>query len=303
MKNAKIFYLFFILVTISACTKLLPLEIGESVSKLVVNSIILPDTNIVIYIGATQSISDTNILNIDAKLDLYENENYVSTLNFVTEGVYSTDYRPFVSKSYKIVVSESNYETCIATDTIPEKTLIDEATFYLPAGFDEYGTPFYEATINFKDKEDVANFYEIVIYSGTKNTPQNFITDFSTENIALINEGDAEYLPTSLFFSDEMFEGKEFEIKIKFTSGYQMSQQGNYEPDADYYILLRSISRSYYFYRKGWTRHAYNQTISDDVLGMLFKGEPIDAYTNITNGYGVFVAYNQDCKKLILSKK
>ncbi len=290
--------LYFSLLLITSCTKILPLDIDDNKRKLVINSILSPDTNISVYVSTTTSILDTNTFQINPKIDLYENNIYIATLKYSSNGIYSTNYIPLIYRQYKIIVTEPNFENNTAIDTIPEKILIKDATFFLPSGFDDYGTPFYEATIKFDDIENASNYYEIIIFSGNEENPENYITEFQTTSTTIINEGNQDYLPTSLFFSDILFNGEEFEIKVKFSSGYQMSAPGIYVPDMEYYVMLRSISHSYYLYRKFWNRHSYNQTVADDLLGMLFKGEPIEAYSNIDNGYGIFVGYNQDCKKI-----
>lgn len=286
----------------SSCIKSIPLEIDVSDPKIVVNTLITEDQNIKVYISSTSSILDTNIIEINPQVKLYEDNSLTATLEINSEGFYTTDYLLSSSKKYRLEVTDAGLGTCTAIDTIPEKIPISVANFYMPVGFDEYGLPYYQADIQFKDPPNTKNYYEILIYRDETNLPQ-YINNYITTNASIINEGDQEYLPTSLFFSDELFNGNTFEISIKFLSGYQVVSPDEYAPDGNYYVILRSISSVYYSYRKSWTRHAYNQTVSDDILGMFFKGEPIDAYTNVTNGYGIFAGYNEDIKQLTLINK
>ena len=76
----------------------------------------------------------------------------IAVLEKDTVGIYTTDYIPLSSKQYQIKVIDPVLGICTATDTIPEKVLIDEATFFIPAGFDEYGIPYYESAIKFNCK-------------------------------------------------------------------------------------------------------------------------------------------------------
>ncbi len=297
----KIIYLILIL---TSCTKSIPLELNEIEQQLVVNALISPENNIEVFINTTFSILDTNISNINPRVQLFENNTLVADLQQNINEIYQIDYTLSSSKQYRIEVTDSFFGSCIAIDTIPEKVLIDDATFFLPAGFDDYGYPYYETTIKFADPKNIPNYYEIIIFNGSSSSvPDSYITELVTSNESIINEGNQDYLPNSLFFSDILFDGSTFELKIKFLSGYQMLGENIYVPDSDYYIILRSISYTYYLYRKYWTRHSHNQTVSNDLLGMLFNGEPVDAYTNIENGYGIFAGYNEDIKKITFINK
>ncbi len=50
-------------------------------------------------------------------------------------------------------------------------------------------------------------------------------------------------------------------------------------------------------YYKSWTKHRYLQQSEDDFKDWwetLFKGEPTDMYSNVENGYGVFMSSAAD---------
>ena len=300
MKNI-LFY--FGIAFFASCITPIPIEIGTTEPKIVVNSLITTDQNIEVYIGSSSSITDTTVIPIHPVVELYEDNNLVTQLQPDSAGIYKANYTPLSLRQYKIKVTDSILGICSAVDTIPEKVPISEAEFYIPAGFDEYGTPYYEATVRFSDPPAVSNYYELLIYKEGGDLQDYYIGNYITSNPIIVNEGDQDYSPNSLFFSDELFNGELFEISIKFQSGFQMLNPETYAPDGNYYVILRSVSSSYYKFRKYWTRHAYNQTLSEDLLGMFFKGEPIDAYTNIVNGYGIFVGYNQDIKSMTLINK
>jgi hypothetical protein len=62
----------------------------------------------------------------------------------------------------------------------------------------------------------------------------------------------------------------------------------------DVYVVLRSVSRAYYQYRKSWTRHFYNQGTKGpggDLNQLLFLGDPTRMYSNVNGGYGVMVGH------------
>ncbi len=289
--------LFYILLIITSCSKPIELELDSIEPVLVVNSIIATEQDIEVFVSTTQSLSEINIENLNSKIELFEDNVFIATLQKNINGGYTTNYNLQTQKQYKIEVTDLNYTTCIAIDTIPEKVLIESATLLVPVGFNEFNEPYFEATISFSDPQEILNYYEIILYSKDDNISRQYITEIETSNITIINEGDQAYYPNSLFFSDILFNGRIFEIKVKFIAGSSRTIDGEYLPLSDLYVILRSTSRSYYLYRKYWTRHSYNQTLSEDIIGTLFNGEPIEAYSNIENGLGIFVGYNQDTVK------
>jgi len=116
-----------------------------------------------------------------------------------------------------------------------------------------------------------------LIFVNSQYDYENKITD-----PVLLNEGDIPYLPTTYFFSDELFNGQKYTLQINRDLGYGIPQK----------IILRSVSRNYYLYRKYWTRHYYNQTTDESGLrGIIYKGEAQPMYNNIENGYGIFAGY------------
>jgi hypothetical protein len=295
----KLKYLFLYFLFLTSCIKPIPLEIDVSEPKIVMNALITEGRSIQLYIGTTSSFLDTNEIEIAPQIELFEENNRVAALEKDPEGFYTTFYPLSSLKQYKIEVRDADYGICTAIDTIPEKVPVTEAEFYFTE-LDEYETPYFEAQINFDDPPNKQNYYEILIYDEKYN---EYVNEYITSNASIINEGDQEYMPTSLFFSDELFNGNNFEIKVKFVTSADRNDSNEIVPQGNNLIILRSISYTYYRYRKYWTRHAYNQTVADDILGMFFKGEPIDAYTNVSNGYGIFAGYNEDVIELTFINK
>jgi len=92
----------------------------------------------------------------------------------------------------------------------------------------------------------------------------------------------------SFVFSDSLFQGKTVEIQIKV--------QGT-SKDNPPFVVLRNVSKSYYQYRRQWTAHQFLQSRERTVDLSFFRGEPINMFSNINGGLGIFVAYSQDIKE------
>jgi hypothetical protein len=46
--------------------------------------------------------------------------------------------------------------------------------------------------------------------------------------------------------------------------------------------------------------HFYNQNVDRENIYQLFKGDPVELYSNVTNGLGIFAGYSQDIKECTL---
>lgn len=81
--------------------------------------------------------------------------------------------------------------------------------------------------------------------------------------------------------ADDLFDGQQARLAIYCRLPFITSDP---EVLPEYYVLsLRSYSDVYYQYQNTLESHFQNQ--SDDLA--LFKGEPIDMYSNVKGGYGI----------------
>jgi hypothetical protein len=94
------------------------------------------------------------------------------------------------------------------------------------------------------------------------------------------SEKDPILLPTMLF-TDETFKDSTIVLHI-FTD---VSDNPT--------ILLRNVSYNYYQYKRNLYQHINNQNTSRYDIYDVFKGDPMDLYSNVKNGLGIFAAYSQ----------
>jgi hypothetical protein len=157
--------------------------------------------------------------------------------------------------------------------------------------------------VRFDDPGQTANFYEISGYQESQ-----FITLDARGNAALTAEDDSGLNPKSLVFSDKLFNGRSFELRASFlptnrSSGGFNNGQPTGPTTRPPRLVLRSVSRAYYQYRKSWTRHLYNQGSKGDTYDLnqlLFLGDPSTLFSNVGGGYGVVVGYAAQCVMLPL---
>ena len=270
-----------------ACSKIIEIDMHNT-KALVLNSILYPDSSFTFRISTTSSLLN-NYDTLKENLQLYLYEDDILIYESLTQSNFiKTDLRPMRGKKYSFELESVNFPSIKASDTIPNLVPIDNAYMVFPAGVDAFGFYLAEACVSFTDPPDETNYYELLISSKPGGT-NAWYSDYETNDPVLMNEGDQDYHPTSFFFSDELFKGESYTLRIKHDVGY--SQNGEIIKVFPLYATLRSVSRTYYKYRKYYTRHAYNQQFQNEFLDLIFKGEPQNMFTNIENGYGIFAGY------------
>ena len=268
----------------TSCSKVLEIDLINT-NALVLNSIFNPDSLFTFRISTTASLlNNYDTLNENLHFSLYEEDSLIFE-SASQSSMFKTDLKPVRGKKYTVELKSDNFPPIKASDTIPNLVPIDNAYMIFPAGVDEFGGYKTEACISFSDPPNETNYYELLIHNGANIRKNLWYTEYETNDPVLLSEGDQDYHPITFFFSDELFNGESYTMKIKYTGGY--SQNSTYP----LYATLRSVSRTYYKYRKYYTRHAFNQQFQNEFLDLIFKGEPQNMYTNVENGYGIFAGY------------
>jgi len=293
INKAKLLILFIFLH--SGCSKVIEIDLNNT-KALVLNSIFNPDSLFTFRISTTASLlNNYDTLNENLHISLYEKDKLI--LESVSQSsLFKTNLKPMFGRKYAVELKSDNFSSIKASDTIPRLVLIDNAYMIFPAGVDASGSYLAEANISFTDPPNEKNYYELLINQGQRI--KNFwSTDYQTNDKVLMNEGDLDYHPTTFFFSDKLFNGESYTMSIKHNVGYSLKD--NKFKAFPIYATLRSVSRSYYMYRKYYTRHAYNQQFQNEFLDFIFKGEPQNMFTNIENGYGIFAGYCESTFQMI----
>jgi len=294
----------------TSCMKIRDDLLPDNNTKIFCQSILSPDSIISVYVGKTTGISDMEPSNIeDATVLLYTNEMLVDTLTHGKSGKYSSNLKPYQGNQYSVKVIKDG--TLTGKTIIPVSTHLIGPMIEFPTGYDAVNQQYFgELTFTIDDDPDTENFYEIIIFTKKYNHYTNsfYYSFHNNPNYILLpdpivqNEGDWDYLPNTVFFSDKMFNGKRYLFAFSIVATRTMLPDGKTSSNSlkdDGYIFLRSISKEYYMYRKYYTRHAYNAGIrSDGIQNLLFTGEPLDMYTNITGGLGVFAGFSSTISKI-----
>ena len=297
---------------LSGCIDQISADLPAPPKVLVMNSISTPDSVFRVQISRVVSTVDSSSrLLSSARVYLVAPGRSPELLRNQGRGLYASVNKPVSGVPYTLRAEADDYPLASATDTVPAAVPIREGWYSYPTGTDQNQDYFGTIVVRFDDPAPTANFYELIAYQVPARSftqLQDFTLD-ARGNAALAAEGDAEFEPASLVFSDKLFNGQAFELRASFmpyARSYGGFNNGVPIPPAvtgEVYVVLRSVSRAYYQYRKSWTRHFYNQGtkgIDGNLNQLLFLGDPTRMYSNVGMGYGVVVGYAKDTKILPL---
>ncbi len=266
--------------------------------QIVLNCLISPDSNWEFQVSKSLSVLDnanTDFLNT-AKIDVSENGNKLfSPSGFNSRGFfYYSAQKPVSGHTYQLDVDVDKMTAVHASCTIPDRvnietvkgTIKDSNTWYDPWLKKGYGELKGDMTIRFSDPDSTDNFYLLTIY--TIDTYEYVLPPYDTvreiyrdyyvgendENPVIDIASDQYYI-----FSDDLFNGQTFDFFIPF-------HDWSYYSFKTYVIALYSVDRNMYLYYR-------SKALYDNRRENPFA-EPVQVYTNIENGFGVFGAYVAD---------
>jgi len=292
----KTLYIFIILIAaiLTSCETTIDFNGKDTNPILVVNSIISPDSAIKVHVSESRFFleDDSKFVNLNnATVKLLINNVEYEQLKPVQNGYYLGTYVPKPGDKLKIIAYSSKYEEVSATTeiipanpvlSVDTSTVILEKTALLSYNYNQT-TPDtigftinnqFKINVNFNDPANVQNFYKITLKMKV------WLSDGTTQ------------IGKYYFNSDDVVFGSTSESGINFYSYLYFnntpSKSGNlFEPltitKNELIVELQSISKSYYLYLK--TRDASNTFVD-------FFSEPIQIFSNIQGGIGIFGSYN-----------
>lgn len=295
-----------------SCIDQISTDLPAPPKVLVMNSIVTPDSIFRVQVSRVASVVDSSSrLLSSAHVYLVAPGRSPELLRSQGRGLYASANKPTSGLPYTLQAEAVGYPLASATDTVPTAVPIREAWYSYPTGTNRNQDFLGTVVVRFDDPALTANFYELIAYqlpAGSQRQSQDFVLD-ARANAALAAEGDADFEPQSLVFSDRLFNGQAFELRASFVPySYSLAGTVNGVPvpprlSGQVYVVLRSVSRAYYQYRKSWTRHFYNQGtkgLGGSLNQLLFLGDHTRMYSNVDMGYGVVVGYAKDSKSIPL---
>ena len=249
----------------------------------VCNAFVSPDQAFSIHLSYSANITGHITTMDEANIDVYENGKLQNIVFLEENGLYSSDFFPKAGNVYCIDVWKNGVKLLSACDTVPDKVSIEDPCWQFPVGMLDEWTQAGLVTFTFKDDPDQKNYYEILLALKYEERLQHvYLMEIDNEFISLHTDRSWLNVP-SFLFTDSLIHGKTVNIEIRADGGGGPKT-----------VIFRNVSRSYYLYRKRLAAHQYLQNREREVDLSFFRSEPVDMFSNINGGLGIFLAYYQD---------
>lgn len=248
------------------CQKTLEVDLPESDPQIVINSYfdVVEASKLSVYKSQPINKNARFAFEKDARLTIKRNGNEVSfevgddefTMNDIFES----------GDKISIHVALDGVEDAYAAVEIPGKVNLEDfnaTTINTFKGFDSYEEQVLK--VKFTDPVVETNYYMLQIYRQLEGFNEKILTEGFPDIDDVFNLDNG-----SVIFSDEIYNGKQVEIALRFESYYA---------GGDVTVCLTNISRAYYRYLK-------SAQIQQENIDNPFA-EPATIQSNIENGLGI----------------
>ncbi|MFW5774023.1 MAG: DUF4249 domain-containing protein [Tangfeifania sp.] len=249
--------------------------------KLVLNCILNPDSVVSASLTLSESLDSTaNFKPVrGAEIIIYEGNNIFGVLEPTGNGRYKLDKKPEPGKTYKIEVKGKNHDPLLATTTVPKPPVIEYSKTIT-----DYITPdstIYTFDVNIKLNDNPGRnsywIYQKYIVGGVQySRPANAVNAPFLDEFNKIIDPDSNYgyrLPLGMRLTDEGFDGQMLGFVIPDFVSIEERELSLFFLDADEH---------------------YDKHIKTIILNRMKENselpffEPVQIYSNIENGYGIF---------------
>lgn len=290
------------------------ISLPDTGRKIVLNGLINSDSLICVSVSKSIYVSDSDMVGKDldnAKVYLYQDGLLIDSLKHDFKvnywnifGNYSSKkVKPVPGKEYRIVAKVPGLPDVSATAILPNPVKIEKVdttairfvTYRVIIDGKEYIS--YEdalkCNIQFSDPLDETNYYlfevfykisyQIPIYSRYFTCKDPVVEEYMYDGE--INSGQEQLI--GVVFSDKVINGKTYSLTLPISGS---TTNG---PREVIYFRLYSISENYYKYIR--TLNLYNAKHGKPL------SEPVQVFSNITGGYGIFAGAAVSCDSLVFN--
>ncbi len=275
--------------------------------QIVVNSLLTPDTVMIVHLSYTRPVTDITPHFIDnAEVEISDGDR-TYPLQYLDSGIYINNVRPRAGQTYYLTVKVGD-TVLTATTRIPRQPVIISALLYPGVYTDAEFYDYNRIDVVVKDwHPDQPDYYAFSVQDSMRsiNNP-NYIYYWWSSLYMIANEPYASWegyksiMYPVLYLSDEFLPKQEYDtFRLAATL-----RQGELRYNDTVFIfsntnlVVRLISPEYYKYMKSvYAIKDYLRLVRDEfVFNNSFNlyPQPAELYTNIKNGVGIFGSFTQD---------
>ncbi len=281
---------------LSSCEKIIDITIPDKERKMVVNGLVSTGEPLMVQLSKSLSIleSDTLLAITGGDLRLYNGETLIGKFVEGQTGIYTLPgFQAVAGESYKITAAGGGLVPVEAVAVVPRSVPIQSLDTATLTG--EWGQREMMVNIKFRDPAGERNYYgfaadvtykefdyQTMAFTGKKLTYPVYI--YGKDDRFLKDESTS--YNGKIYFQDLLFDGLEKSVQ------FGLGDFSYYESDTIWLnVRMEQVDPSWYRYMV--SLNAYQSSHSNPF------GEPVQVYTNVTNGYGIFSGYSSSGVTLI----
>lgn len=315
MKNI-LYILSLLLIVLSSCEKELEIKTSEDENKIVINSIVNPDSLFRAEITKTFSPYEKIIVQEleNAQVAVYENDAFIENLSYHKSpddslGRFTGTFRPEIGSRYRIEVNEPNLGKARAEANIPARVNISqEKAVKIKWGEDNLTSIRFNFSFVLEDPVDEDHYFMTIEFPVFHVDTITRDTSFFEFQYCEIETGSLPlhqlYVCNGLIFNDKSFNGTNHIISGSATTYVHAFSENTHDVDWDdrdktfyvdfskMYIRFHHINYELYQF---YSSHAKKLASENDLYS-----EPIPVYSNIENGYGIFGGENINLRQIVV---
>lgn len=244
--------------------------------KLCFNCILNPDSSITADLTLSQAVgsAESFVAVSEAKVELFENNHFLGILTDNGDGKYSLNYKPKTDFVYKIRIEKFGYPISEALTKVPNRTKIEFSSVLIDSIEHVY--------------KNVANIYDVA-----GNNQYWYYTYSTYKDQKFAGTVDLIYEP----FFDDFNKVQETESSEGFLYRYMVRFNNEFFDGKIVQINSWATKRSNIYTRyKNFMNvdNHYDKYLKTSIQALMLKNEeipmsePIQIYSNVSNGYGIF---------------
>ncbi|NOX36976.1 MAG: DUF4249 domain-containing protein [Calditrichaeota bacterium] len=284
---------FLLLIILPGCEQPVDIELPDYTPQLVVYSFFTPDApwQVQVYNSVSMKTGGKIERIANATVELFANNTRLAELIPNNEGYTHPTLRPEKDTRYTLRVSAAGYDTVTASDQIPSPVPLKKVDFRIELGEPE-STVYLD--LEFSDPPEEKNYYNLGLSIFPKNNSQGYLVYFYSRDPMLLREMyltqfvvENTFEDVEALFSDAIFDGKTYRLSLYFYVNFQQSTEYTLQ------INFMSISEAFFKYKRS--------LILQENTGESIFSDPVQIYSNVTNGLGVFAGYVVHRSQIVLT--
>ncbi len=278
MRRSQFFTLLLVVVLLcNACEKVIEFDIPEAEPLIVVNAFVSDGDTVTMKVSSSLSyLESTTELPVISNASISmsnESESYSFEESMNNPGTYKSN-EPYTGEGgLSLSVSAQGFKEITSETEVPKSVTGNLEIL-------ESQESEYKLRLTFEDGVGVKDYYHLLFVETVETDLLSFTNSFSSNDEVLLASRDGfldeeNYFSNDALFTDQFFENGE--ASIDFNVELVNNEFSQYE------VHLIRASRDYYEYHRSF----FLARNSDPIFG-----QPVQVYTNISNGIGVFGGYS-----------